>query len=101
VPWHLLVISLSLSLSLSNQCVCLWRTLFTGQRERGGERERERKSRECGHALSVPHSVSQSACVIIVIVNVCRVVRMMPQLEVSLTIVILTAPEVPFLLLEL
>ncbi len=35
--------------------------LFTGQRGR------ERKSRKCGRALSVPHSVSQSACVIIIL----------------------------------
>ncbi len=64
-------------------------TLFTGQRERGGEiegekerereRERERgKERESTPALvsikhartlSVPHSVSQSACVILILMD--------------------------------
>jgi hypothetical protein len=66
-----LSLSLALSLSLSltgEEGVC---TLFTGQRKRDiyKERERERKreielhahaSRKCGHALSIPHSVSQS-----------------------------------------
>jgi hypothetical protein len=36
-----------------------------------GLRERElqaRASRKCRHALSVPHSVSQSACMIIIII---------------------------------
>ncbi len=37
------------------------------KRERKREGERERESRKCGHALSVPHSVSQSACVIFIL----------------------------------
>ena len=39
------------------------------EREKEGGREGEmhaRASRKCGRALSVPHSVSQSACVIII-----------------------------------
>ncbi len=45
--------------------------VFTGQRERQRERERERerKSRKCGRALSVPQSVSQSACAIIILID--------------------------------
>jgi hypothetical protein len=58
-------------------------TLFPGQREGERERERERKrgkEREREHpctlvsikhagTLSVPHSVSQSACVIIILIK--------------------------------
>ncbi len=49
-----------------------------GEREKERERERERErelhahaSRKCGHAesLSIPHSVSQSACVIIILIK--------------------------------
>jgi hypothetical protein len=68
------------------------------------EKKREREKEQKVWACSKRSSFSQSACVIIilnVIVNVCRVVRMMPQLEPSLTIVILTPPEVLFILLEL
>ncbi len=41
-----------------------------GGREREGGRKREREldaSRKCGRALSVPYSVSLSACVIIIL----------------------------------
>jgi hypothetical protein len=62
-------------------------TLFTGQREgerkreretekeKEGDRERERgrerksKSIKCRRAQSVPHSVSQSACAIIILIS--------------------------------
>ncbi len=37
-------------------------------RKRETERERERESRKCRHALSVPQSVSQLACVIIILI---------------------------------
>ncbi len=75
-----LSLSLSLSLSFSTSLSLTSeegvRTLFTGQ-ERDGGREREigrKRVRErelhacCRCALSVPHSVSQSACVIIILI---------------------------------
>jgi hypothetical protein len=42
------------------------------ERERERERERElhaRTSGKCGHALSIPHSASQSACIIIILME--------------------------------
>jgi hypothetical protein len=81
-------LSLSLSLSLSligeegvltlasikNENSALYLSSPVRERERdkekegGKERERERESRKCGRALSVPHSVSHSACVIIILI---------------------------------
>ncbi len=91
---------LSLAVSLSLTSVFVYGAPCSPVREKEREREKEQKVRAC----SKHSSFSQSACVIIilnVIVNVCRVVRMMPQLEASLRVVILTAPEVLFIILEL
>ncbi len=79
-----LSVPLFLSLSLSSEKgVCtLSPVRERAEREREKKREKERElharpSRKCGHAesLSVPHSFSQSACVIIISI------RLMPQLD--------------------
>jgi hypothetical protein len=66
--WYTYFTSLSLCLSLTGEEGV--HTLFTGQRER--ERVcvlHAPTSRKCGRALRVPHSVSQSACVIYICIK--------------------------------
>jgi hypothetical protein len=51
--------------------------------EREGEREREKKSRKCWRALSVPHSFSQSACVIIILIVLIVIILNVTELCVA------------------
>jgi hypothetical protein len=46
--------------------ISLHRSEKERERDKEKEGEREGESRKCGRALSIPHSVSQSACVIII-----------------------------------